>query len=119
MSRLHRGDVQLIDVQGHLQIAQVVDGTQGLAGFHGIAGLVLLVDDGPADRGCNGVILQLLLCVLHGQLRISQAVCRVLELIFQIITAQSDQYLSLGNSAAFRDVDRGDSPAGAGRDRAL
>ena len=57
LSRLHRGDVQLIDVQGHLQIAQVVDGTQGLAGFHGIAGRVLRVDDGPADRGCNGCLL--------------------------------------------------------------
>ena len=50
---------------------------------------------------------------------ISQAVCRVLELIFQIITAQGDQCLSLGNSAAFSGMDRGGGAAGTGCDRAL
>ena len=84
-----------------------------------IAGLVLLVDDCPADGGGDGVILQLFLRVFHGKLRISQAVFRILDPVFQIITAQGDQCLSLGNSAAFSGMDRGGGAAGTGCDRAL
>ena len=119
LPHLHCGDVQLIDAQGHLQITQIIDGTQGLAGFHGVAGLVFLINDGAADGGGDGVVLQLLLGVLHRQLRVSQAVRRVLKLVLQIVPAQGDQCLSLGNGTALRSVDRGDGAAGAGRDCAL
>jgi hypothetical protein len=91
-------DVQLVDAHGHLQIGQVIDGAQGLAGLHRVAGLVLLVDDGAGDGGFDGVVVQLVLGVLHGELRVG-AGCpgRSADLVGEVLAGEGDNGLVLGD----------------------
>src|SRR5699024_9550491 len=75
---LHREDLQLIHVQGHFQVAQVVDDAHGgsrrggAVVAHRLPCLDVLLDDGAADGGGDGVVVQGVLGVLHRQLRAAQ-----------------------------------------------
>src|SRR5699024_10089098 len=84
LAHLDAGDVQLIHGEGHSEVAQVVDGAQNLVGLSGLAGVVVLIHDGPLDGGGDGVVVQIFVLVFQGDLRIAQALGGALEGVVQV-----------------------------------
>ena len=95
LSYRHLADIQLVNVHGHLQIAQVVDGAEGFSALYGVSGLVLLIHHRPLDGGGDGIVIQLVLGAVHGELRVPQAVPGAQDGILQRVAAQGHQRLTL------------------------
>ena len=72
LANLKGADLQLVHVELHFQIAHIVDGAEvlhgGVVGAELVAGLDLLIHDGAADRGVDGIVADVPLCGRHPQL---------------------------------------------------
>ena len=108
-------DVQLVHVQGHFQVAHIVDDAHGIgrcrAGAHGITHLDILGNDRAADGSGDGVIVHLLLGVFHRELGAAQVVGGVEHLLGQVIARELDQGRVGADLSSLLDAESGDGAA--------
>ena len=115
-----REDLQLVHVQGHFQVAQVVDDAHGGGRSggaliaHRLPCLDVLLDDGAADGRGDGVVVQGVHGVLHRQLGAAQAVGSLLHLAVQAVAGQLDDVAPRAHHGAGLDAEGRHGAAGCG-----
>ena len=122
LDRLPHGqaaDLQFIHIDGHLQIAQIIDGAQIAAGAQGVAGLGALLNDGSADGRSNGVVVHGVLQVFHGKLCAPQGLGGGLDGFTQVIAADLQNDVILVDGTALPHIDGGNRASGQGGQGAL
>ena len=112
-------DLQLIHINDHLQIAQVVDDAEGAAGGQGVALLGVFLNDGAADGRGNGVVGHIVLLVLHRDLSAAQGLGSRLDGFGQLVAGQLNDDVTLGDRAALLHIDGGNGAAGLSGQGAL
>ena len=104
-------------------MAHIVDGAEvlhgGVVGAELVAGLDLLIHDGAADRGVDGIVADGLLGRRHLQLGRAQVVSGVFGLLVQILAGNAEDDVILTDGAALLDAEFRHGAGGSCRDSLL
>ena len=119
MAYLNIGDVQLVYIQRHGEVGQIIDGTQHLVGLGDFTGVVVFVHDGAGDGSGDGVVVQLLGLLVVGELGVAQALRGALDLVAEVIAGHGEDGLVLVDPVSLGDGDGGNGAGHIGHHRGL